>query len=483
MGTEHVSGFKFAEGDTIRSPRGPYRILKAFEPGAFAFAGKAMAPDGRTVFFKKYKRPGAAANWYDAFVAYQTELKQRVETKAGKLCYEFVEFFELKLPGGPVPKRAFYQVFEWVEGGTDLRGVLRQLRRNPNAFDWNQRVVFARVMMAGINKLHKAGVIHSDLKPENFMLIPAPSSPSKYALRVVDMDFSLLEGRQAPWQQEGYVGTPGYMSPEHLIGVAAPIKASDVFTCGLILGELLGTIHLTPDRLAVFDDERMGVAHPAADDRDAYDERAKDGRLRPVQIQQPIAEAPDSEFINCVINAALRPEPSRRPSSDQIQRALSGQLPEFDGTRPKSGAGSRHPSPGLERTRMVPPDAPPLAPKPAAHAVATSGAASRPATPTPSPSGGLEILGPAGQPLLINLDGTFGHAHFKAWYPDCDKFMVREQFRLFKDDAGKWMIQHCGTGNPTTANGTPITTPIPVVPGMIIALGQTGKCPVTLNFK
>ena len=49
MSTECVSGFKFAEGDTIKG----YRILKAFDPGAFAFAGKAKAADCRTVFFKK----------------------------------------------------------------------------------------------------------------------------------------------------------------------------------------------------------------------------------------------------------------------------------------------------------------------------------------------------------------------------------------------------------------------------------------------
>lgn len=225
MSTEYVSGFKFSAGDKIKG----YTIVKAFDPGGFAFAGKAKAPDGKHVFFKKYKRPGAASKWYDAFVAYQMELKQRIQSNgaSSNLCYKFVEFFELKKEGGAVPLRAFYQVFEWVEGGTDLRGVINALRTNPEAFDWKQRVIFARVMMAGISAIHKTGIVHSDVKPENFYLLPADTS-AKYALRVIDMDFSLLEDKQAPWHAEGYVGTQGYMSPEHLVG-QVPQRASDVF--------------------------------------------------------------------------------------------------------------------------------------------------------------------------------------------------------------------------------------------------------------
>ena len=460
MSTEFVSGFKFAEGDTIKG----YKILKAFDPGAFAFAGKAKATNGRTVFFKKYKRPGAAAKWYDAFVAYQTELKRCIQSNeaAKKLCYEFIEFFELKKSGGAVPLRAFYQVFEWVEGGTDLRGVVDRLRSEPNVFDWKQRVVFARVMMAGIDAIHKAGIVHTDLKPENFYLVPA-DTPSKYALRVIDMDFSLIDGRQAPWHGygEGYVGTDGYMSPEHLSN-QVPQKASDVFTCGLILGELLGG------------------SHPSGDNMDAYSERAKSGRLRSITPQRPIQEAPDGEFVSYVINAAMRPEASRRPTAEEVLRALSGQLSEFDGKRPKTTVATPIPAPKPDRVSPAPTASPRASP-------------SRPATVTPIPAvptplpipstapAELEITGSTGQRLAVNLAAKFGRAHFKSWNPDCEKYMSSEQFRLFKDTGGKWMIEHCaGATNATTANGTPLTSPIPVISGMTIALGKTGKCPLTL---
>ena len=68
MAKEHSSGVKFEAGDHIKG----YEILKAFDPGGFAFAGKARAPNGRVVFFKKYKRPGGSSPWLGGFVSYQT---------------------------------------------------------------------------------------------------------------------------------------------------------------------------------------------------------------------------------------------------------------------------------------------------------------------------------------------------------------------------------------------------------------------------
>ena len=473
MATEYSSGVKFKEAERIKG----YEILKAFDPGGFAFAGKAKAPSGRTVFFKKYKRPGGSSPWLGGFITYQTELKRRIQSDAAakSLCYEFIEFFEMKKEGVAVPLRAFYQVFEWVEGGDDLRKALDKLKTNPSAYDWNQRVIFARVMVAGINAIHRAGVIHTDLKPDNFYLLPEPSIAAKYKLRVIDMDFSLLDGKQAPWHgHEGYVGTPGYMSPEHIPG-KIPLKASDVFTLGLIIGELIGT------------------GHPAAPSMDTYDEQVKNGRLKPVSIQKPIEGVGDLEFLNYVVNSSFRPEPSKRPTAEQVLMALNGRLAEFDGKRPKSTStvipsSGPHPVAGPSVTPVpkrpsvaptVSPVTPAVSPLPPVRPVAPSPTVA----PVTATSAGVEIVGPAGQKMRANIPTKFGRNILKTWGPDYEKFMFPEQFHLFKDASGKWMIEHCtGATNATNANGNPITAPIPVEAGMIITLGKTGKCPVTLNL-
>jgi len=93
------------------------------------------------------------------------------------------------------------------------------------------------------------------------------------------------------------------------------------------------------------------------------------------------------------------------------------------------------------------------------------------------------LIGPAGQKLRANIVTKFGRNIFKAWGPDYEKFISPEQFHLFKDASGKWMIEHCSTAvNATNANGNPITTPIPVQSGMTITLGKSGKCHITLNL-
>jgi serine/threonine protein kinase len=471
MSTEYSSAVKFKEGNRIKG----YEILKAFDPGGFAFAGKAKSPTGRNVFFKKYKRPGGASPWLDGYIAYQTELKRRIQADpaAKSLCYEFIEFFEMSKAGEYGPLKAFYQVFEWVEGGKNLREVLDELKDNPSAYDWNQRVIFARVMMAGINAVHKAGVIHTDLKPENFCLLPEPAIAAKYKLRVIDMDFSLVDSQKAPWHAhgEGYVGTPGYMSPEHIAG-QVPIKASDVFTLGLILGELLGG------------------AHPAAPAMDTYDEQVKNGRLKPVSVQQPIKEVVDMDFLNHVINGCFRPEPSKRPTAEQVLMGLNGRLLEWEGRKPK---GTTVPAVVVTTPPAGPtlPPTPRPSPPPPTAAPSAPVAPARPPRPAPAPVAppvsvppvGVELVGPSGQKLRANIPTKFGRTILKSWGPDYEKFLSPEQFHLFKDNSGRWMIEHCAAAtNATNANGKPVTAPIPVAPGMTITLGKTGKCPITVNL-
>jgi serine/threonine protein kinase len=232
---------KLKVGDTIRG----YRIRKVFGPGMMAISYGAEAPSGGKVFFKQYKSPAPTVVWYRDFVAYQRELSERVRGgKAAHFAVRQVDAFE-EVWGG----RCYFQAYEFVENGADLQQMLdeerEQHRRTGTAPTndpavWARNVTWAKVLMAGVAALHESRIVHADLKPANAYLIADPTIGAGYQLKLIDMDFSLLADRRAPWHgHQGYIGTDNYRSPEHLVRGGVPGLASDVFTCGLMLHELL----------------------------------------------------------------------------------------------------------------------------------------------------------------------------------------------------------------------------------------------------
>jgi serine/threonine protein kinase len=236
---------KLKIGDALRG----YRVTKVFGPGAMAISYAAQSADGRKIFLKQYKSPAPTVVWYGPFVDYQQELAARVRTgKAAHYAVRLVDAFEERW-GGPT----YFQAYEFVEHGGDLQQILDEERavheqtgRAPvsDADVWARHVTWAKVFLAGIAALHESKVAHADLKPPNVYLIRDPTIGAGYQLKLIDMDFSVLADRRAPWHgYQGYVGSDNYRSPEHLTRGQVPGLASDVFTCGLILHELLAGVH------------------------------------------------------------------------------------------------------------------------------------------------------------------------------------------------------------------------------------------------
>ncbi|MBW3654578.1 MAG: hypothetical protein KY444_00605, partial [Gemmatimonadetes bacterium] len=229
---------KLKVGDAING----YQIDKVFGPGAMAISYAARKSSGQRVFFKQYKSPSVTVEWYRDYVRYQKELNRRIaESPARNFCVRAIDAFEAVWGG-----RTYFQVFELVENGADLGGIFeREAEANgghtlavpfKDARLWEQHVIWAKVLMSGINTLHAAEIAHADLKPDNAFLIEDPSIAAGFQLKLIDLDFSVLTDQTAPWHgRQGYVGTDNYRSPEHFTAGATPGAASDVFTCGLIL--------------------------------------------------------------------------------------------------------------------------------------------------------------------------------------------------------------------------------------------------------
>ena len=285
-----------------------YEVLRVFKPDGFSFSAKAKASNGGIVLLKMYKRPGGSSDWFDGFVAHHDEIRRRVSSarKASELCLVPCDSFVIEKDGGAVPLRAFYQVFEWVDAAKFLGEILVEIRANPKAYDWGQRLILAREMMFAVEALHEVGIIHADIAPTNFLLGQNQSPDARFNWRLRGLDFAVIEGRNAPWQgHDGFVGTPGYFSPEHLRG-EVPGRASDVFSCALILAELLGGIR------------------PEGPSVGAFEERVRNGRPCPVRIEMPKETAgQDPRPLVSVLDAALNLDAKLRPTAARIVAVLS----------------------------------------------------------------------------------------------------------------------------------------------------------------
>ena len=162
--------------------------------------------------------------------------------------------------------------------------------------------------MTGMAALHESKIVHADLKPANAYLIQDPTISSGYQLKLIDMDFSLLADRRAPWHgHQGYVGTDNYRSPEHMTRGAVPGLASDVFTCGLMLYELLAGYH------------------PYwTEDQAEYARLVQSYAAKPPALAGVMPAPASNAEVSSFLHRCLAPDPAARPTAAELRAVLSG---------------------------------------------------------------------------------------------------------------------------------------------------------------
>jgi eukaryotic-like serine/threonine-protein kinase len=419
---------KLKAGDVIRG----YRITKVFGPGMMAISYAAMSSAGTKVFFKQYKSPTPSVVWYKDFVAYQRELSARVSGgRAGNFAVRQVDAFE-EVWGG----RCYFQTYEFVENGADLQQVLDEEREQHrrakvaptrDAAVWARHITWAKVLVAGIAALHEAGIVHADLKPANAYLIEDQTIGSSYQLKLIDMDFSLLADRRAPWHgHQGYVGTDNYRSPEHLVHGGVPAKASDVFTCGLMLHELLAGRHpyWSEDQA---DYARQVQAHAAA----------------PPALVGLMPSPAENAEVSQALHRCLSPDAAARPTAAELRAVLSG--------------------------RAKPATMPKLSPK------ATPTAAARNTPRAPLVAKALVLQAPDGKSLRLSVRTELGKALMRQFGPDAE-FWDNRQCVIERAVDGRWTLVPTGpTTNETLVNGRALTRASILSPGDRIAVGREAK--------
>jgi serine/threonine protein kinase len=431
---------KLKVGDTVRG----YRITKVFGPGMMAIAYAAQAATGEKVFLKQYKSPAPTVVWYEAFVAYQKELSDRVRNgKAARFAVHQVDAFEETWGGA-----CYFQAYEFVENGADLQQMLdeehEQHRRTKAAPTrdpsvWARHVTWAKVFMSGMAALHESRIVHADLKPANAYLIKDSTIGSGYQLKLIDMDFSLLADRRAPWHGfQGYVGTDNYRSPEHLTRGSVPGLPSDVFTCGLMLYELLAG------------------HHPYwREDQGEYAKLVQAYAAKPPALAGLMPPPASNAEVSSALHRCLSPDPVARPTAAELRAALSGR-----GAKPYVAAKptTRAAAPSATRTA-------PLVPARTAPRMAGE----------PIVSDGIELLGPNGHSLRIGVRTELGKVLVRQFGPD-GEFWDNRQCVLERNSGRQWVVSPVkGTTNETLVNGDALTAPRALRQGDLIAVGRQAK--------
>lgn len=131
-------------------------------------------------------------------------------------------------------------------GESDLNRVLTQrLNADEASFDVTFTRYFWKEMLECVQAVHQYDIVHSDLKPANFLLLQGK-------LKLIDFGISnAIQDNTINVHREQHIGTPNYMSPEALIdsnaasGLPANVgklmklgKPSDVWSLGCILYQM-----------------------------------------------------------------------------------------------------------------------------------------------------------------------------------------------------------------------------------------------------
>jgi serine/threonine protein kinase len=420
---------KLRVGDTIRG----YRVTKTFGPGAMAISYAAQSADGRKIFLKQYKSPAPTVVWYGPFVDYQQEIASRVRGgKAAHYAVRLVDAFEERW-GGP----CYFQAIEFVENGSDLQQRFEEERETHRATGvsplrdagvWARHVTWAKVLMAAVAALHESKVVHADLKPPNVYLITDPSIGAGFQLKLIDMDFSLLADKRAPWHgHQGYVGSDNYRSPEHMARGGVPGLPSDVFTCGLILYELLAGVH------------------PYwRDDQAEYAALARAHSAKPPTLAGTMPGPATNDEVSAALHRAISPDPAARPTAAELRSALSGRAARRDAPAPA----------GAPATRAAPP--------------ARAGAGA------PLTGARVQLVAGDGRALQVGVRTEVGKHIVRQFGPDAE-FWDARQVVLERGAAGWQATPVAGTPNETLLNGDVLAAPQLLREGDVLAVGRKAK--------
>lgn len=184
-----------------------------------------------------------------------------------------------------------YSALEYHNGET-----LTERVRRKRGLSVRETLTFAKQLLTALDHLHRKGVVHRDVKPDNILI------DERNHLRLIDLGVSRIERLHEKADAGALpVGTPSYMAPELFAGQTADERA-DIYSAGVTLYEML-TQRYPYGEIEAFSHPRFNRLTPPErynPDIPAWLSAA---------LQQACAAAPSGRFANVVDFAAALANP------------------------------------------------------------------------------------------------------------------------------------------------------------------------------
>lgn len=120
-----------------------------------------------------------------------------------------------------------YFVMEFIQGHE-----LKQFLDSGVQFPLTKSLGLMIDLLGALDYAHSHGIVHRDIKPANIMI------DQSGRLKLTDFGVVKVLDNQEGTQAGTMVGTPGYMSPEQILGTGVSPR-SDIFAAGVVLYQLL----------------------------------------------------------------------------------------------------------------------------------------------------------------------------------------------------------------------------------------------------
>ncbi|MGA7614126.1 MAG: serine/threonine-protein kinase [Thermoanaerobaculia bacterium] len=206
-----------------------------------------------------------------------------------------------------LPDGSYYMVWEYIEG-TNLTEVLR----TRGCVSPRYAAIIGREALLGLDAIHRAGVVHRDVSPENLMITRDEEGVER--VKIIDLGIAKQWGDAVDDKTKTgmFVGKWKYCSPEHLGMLKEGERIdgrADIYSFGIVMYEML-----------------TGAAPFIADTPHRYLLAHATETPKPLTVTNP-GVSPSSELEAIVFRALEKDRNKRYPTAREMARAIEAVIP------------------------------------------------------------------------------------------------------------------------------------------------------------